>query len=66
MLAHASRFGALLSLLVALSAAAQAPREIPRIGFLSPTSATTHAAPVAALLQGLREAGYQVLQARDG
>jgi len=59
MLAHASRFAALLSLLVALSAAAQAPREIPRIGFLSPTSATTHAGPVAALLQGLREAGYQ-------
>ena len=59
MLAHASRFAALLSLFVALSAAAQAPREVPRIGFLSPTSATTHAAPVAALLQGLREAGYQ-------
>jgi ABC-type uncharacterized transport system substrate-binding protein len=58
MLAHASLIGVLLSLFVALNAEAQAPREAPRIGFLSPTSATTQAAPVAAFLQGLREAGY--------
>jgi putative ABC transport system substrate-binding protein len=35
------------------------PARTHRIGFLSPVSATSHAAPVAAFLQGLREAGYQ-------
>ena len=59
MLAHAPLIGVLLSLLVATNAEAQPPREVSRIGFLSPTSAAAHATPVAAFLQGLREAGYQ-------
>jgi putative tryptophan/tyrosine transport system substrate-binding protein len=50
--------GALLIVLFTGALEAQ-PARIHRIGFLSPVSITKHAAPVAALLQGLREAGYQ-------
>jgi len=47
-------------LLAIFAGAVQAqPTRVHTIGFLSPTSAANHAAPVAALLQGLREAGYQ-------
>jgi putative ABC transport system substrate-binding protein len=52
-------FVILLAASLALDAGAQTAREVVRIGFLSPTSAKAHAAPVAALLRGLREAGYQ-------
>lgn len=54
MLAHAFR-AILLSILLVPDAEAQ----VARIGFLSPVSAAVHAAPVAALREGLREAGYQ-------
>jgi putative ABC transport system substrate-binding protein len=49
--------GVLLALVTGVLVAQ--PTQIHRIGFLSPVSATSHAAAVAALLQGLREAGYQ-------
>ena len=51
--------GVLLSLCIGLDASAQTGAEVARIGFLSPTSAAAHAAPVAAFRQGLRAAGYQ-------
>jgi putative ABC transport system substrate-binding protein len=56
---HWRALGVLLALCIGFDAGAQTGGETARIGFLSPTSAVAHAAPVKALLQGLREAGYQ-------
>src|SRR5262249_817771 len=51
---------ALCAMLFALcsSAEAQQPRQVPRIGFLTAGSASTIAARIEALRQGLRDLGY--------
>src|SRR5215471_16752572 len=48
----------LLFLAAATLAEAQQPRQVPRIGFLTAGSASTVAARIEALRQGLREFGY--------
>jgi ABC-type uncharacterized transport system substrate-binding protein len=51
----------LVALVLALAegfAEAQQPKKVPRIGFLSPSSASSMSARVAAFRQGLRELGY--------
>src|SRR5215469_6998827 len=48
----------LILLAVCLSAEAQQPKKVPRIGYLSATSGPTNAGRFEAFRQGLRELGY--------
>src|SRR5262245_51929581 len=53
--------GLLLTILLLVTASfaeAQQPRQVPRIGFLTAGSASTIAARIEALRQGLRDLGY--------
>ena len=49
---------AMMLLAVGVTAQAQQPKKIPRVGFLSATSPSTIAARIEAFRQGLRELGY--------